>query len=65
MDGLLVPESDIDAMGEYAADLLADPERLQRMKQAARHAASERFHTDIVVPRYEALYEEVLAGVRV
>ncbi len=61
-DGLLVAEEDIDRMGELAAALLADEDRLSALKQAARRAAVERFATEKVVPRYEALYREVLAA---
>ncbi len=62
MDGLLVPEAEIDEMGDYAAELLADEPRLEAMKKAARKTVIARFHVDVVVPRYEALYEEVTAN---
>jgi N-acetyl-alpha-D-glucosaminyl L-malate synthase BshA len=60
VDGLLVPEAEIDALGEHAAALLADEERLATMKAAARRTAVERFRRELVLPRYEAVYESVL-----
>ncbi len=62
VDGLLVPEEAIDDLGERAADLLEDRERLARLKAAARRSAVERFSRDAVVPQYEAVYASVLEG---
>ena len=59
-DGLLVPEADIDRMGSIVAGLLTDADRLAALKRAARKSAVERFATETVVPRYEALYRDVL-----
>jgi N-acetyl-alpha-D-glucosaminyl L-malate synthase BshA len=60
VDGLLVPEAEIDRLGEAAAALLGDPVRLGRMKAEARRTAEGRFARDRVVPLYEAVYEAVL-----
>jgi len=62
VDGLLVPEEDIDRMGTRVAALLQDASRLGALKAAARRTAVERFPAEAVVPRYESLYEEVLAA---
>jgi N-acetyl-alpha-D-glucosaminyl L-malate synthase BshA len=59
-DGLLVPEEEIDRMGEHALALLGDGARLEALKAGARQTAVERFTSEAVVPRYEALYQEVL-----
>jgi N-acetyl-alpha-D-glucosaminyl L-malate synthase BshA len=57
--GLLVPEERIGEIGDDAADLLADEERLSRMRTRARRAAVERFGAEATVRRYEAVYEAV------
>lgn len=62
VDGLLVPEENIDHLGERVVDLLRDAGRLQVMKREARRTAVERFRAEVVVPRYEALYARVLAA---
>jgi N-acetyl-alpha-D-glucosaminyl L-malate synthase BshA len=64
VDGLLVPEEDLPRMGERAAALLRDPALLTTMSAAAAAAARERFSPEQVVPRYEALYERVVASAR-
>lgn len=61
VDGVLVPEAEMAGLGDRIADVLDDPERLARMKAAAREGATVRFHRDDVVARYEALYESLLA----
>ncbi|MDT8368448.1 MAG: N-acetyl-alpha-D-glucosaminyl L-malate synthase BshA [Longimicrobiales bacterium] len=58
--GYLCPVGDTDAMGEAAADLLADAERYARFSSAAREVAIDRFSTARVVPQYEAHYLRVL-----
>jgi N-acetyl-alpha-D-glucosaminyl L-malate synthase BshA len=63
VDGLLVPEEEIDTMGSRAADLLADDDRLREMKAAAIRSARERFSMDRIVPRYEQLYESALGAI--
>lgn len=59
-DGLLVPEADLAGMGERVLEVLRDPPRLAALKTAARRTAVGRFARDLVVPRYEAVYEEAL-----
>jgi N-acetyl-alpha-D-glucosaminyl L-malate synthase BshA len=62
VDGILVPEERIDHLGDAAADLLLDSGRLEAMKVAARRAAEEHFSRDAILPRYETLYEGLLAA---
>jgi N-acetyl-alpha-D-glucosaminyl L-malate synthase BshA len=64
VDGFLVPDEDMDRLGERVRDLLADPERLARLKIQARESAVSRFSRDRIVPLYEAVYERVLAPAR-
>jgi len=58
--GFLAPVGDVTAMTERALALLKDPAEHERMRRNAAARALE-FSADRVVPRYEQLYEEVLA----
>ena len=58
--GYLAPVGDVTAMAERALRVLEHPDEQARLKRAAAAHALE-FSADKVVPRYEALYEEVLA----
>ncbi len=57
--GALAPLGAVEEMTERALAILRDPAAHGRLRAAARARALE-FSTDIVVPRYERLYEEVL-----
>jgi N-acetyl-alpha-D-glucosaminyl L-malate synthase BshA len=58
--GFLAPAGDVAGMAERATRVLKDPALQQRMRRdAAQHALE--FSADRVVPRYEKLYEDVLA----
>ena len=59
-DGFLVPAGDVEAMAQVALEVLRDPERQNRMRQAARSTAVARFGSEAVIDRYLALYERVL-----
>ncbi len=62
--GYMGDVGDIDTMSEQAMSILSNEERLNEFKQAAfRHAKS--FDIINIVPLYEKLYEEVVAGERV
>jgi N-acetyl-alpha-D-glucosaminyl L-malate synthase BshA len=58
--GLLAPVGDVDEMANDAIYLLEDVERWRQFSRAARRRA-EHFSADIVIPMYEAYYQEVLA----
>jgi L-malate glycosyltransferase len=58
--GYLAPPGDTATMAERALQLLQTPAEHARMKEAALLRALD-FAADNVVPRYEALYQEVLA----
>lgn len=58
--GYLAAIGDVDTMAEAGVRLLCDPDAWQHASSAAR-ADAERFSADLVVPRYEAFYEEILA----
>jgi L-malate glycosyltransferase len=60
--GLLYEVGDVAGMAAGAQSLLAAPERLRAFGRAAREQALARFAEEIVVARYRALYERVLAA---
>lgn len=60
LSGLLNPVGDVDTMAANALRILGDPAAHQRFKQGALEVAG-RFEVSAVLPRYEALYQRVLA----
>jgi len=60
--GLLAPASDVDAFAANLKSLLFDRDRARSMGAAARSVAVERFAHERVIPRYEAVYQRVLAA---
>ena len=61
--GFLGPVGDVDAMAAIAVAILKDDTTLERFREGAYEQA-RRFDVDIVLPRYEELYEGVLAQVK-
>lgn len=59
VSGILEPPGSVEAMARRALEVLRDDARHQAMREAATRRALA-FATDHVVPRYEALYREVL-----
>ncbi|MCB9882730.1 MAG: N-acetyl-alpha-D-glucosaminyl L-malate synthase BshA [Planctomycetes bacterium] len=60
VSGGLTPDGDIYAMARTCLDLLANPDRLRTMTQAARQRAS-LFGKEEIVDRYVSFYHETLA----
>jgi L-malate glycosyltransferase len=60
--GYLLPVGEIGAMCEKAVDILRDDERLSGFRTRSRSLALEKFRTELIIPEYEAFYEEVLSG---
>jgi N-acetyl-alpha-D-glucosaminyl L-malate synthase BshA len=58
--GFLAEVGDVDAMAEYAVNLLKSPEQLKTMGKAARQVAQTRFCTSKIIPQYEEFYRRVL-----
>ena len=58
--GFLLPPGAVDAMAARAVELLTDEELHRRCGSAGREQA-QRFGCDVVVPRFEALYRQVLS----
>ena len=59
--GILEEIGDVDRMASRLADVLSDPARARSFGHAARAAAENKYRTDLIVPMYEAAYEEALA----
>ncbi len=58
-DALLVPSQDPEAMAKAVRRILIEPGLAGRLSQNARHKA-EQFDWAVVLPQWEALFEEVL-----
>ena len=58
--GYLANVGDVDAMAQYAIDLLSDDAALSTMAQQARVAAQTRFCSSKIIPHYEEFYRRVL-----
>lgn len=59
--GFLAPVGSIEAMAQWGAALLANPEQHRRVAGAARQRAESMFAMDPIVDRYEDLYSRVMA----
>ncbi len=59
--GFLSEVGDVDKMAADAGRLLADAEMRGEMGQRARESAISRYRTEVVIPKYLAFYEKVLA----
>jgi N-acetyl-alpha-D-glucosaminyl L-malate synthase BshA len=62
--GFLSNVGDVDSMASKAIYLLSDKERLQQFKRNAL-AQAKKFDINVIAPRYEELYEEVLSSSRI
>lgn len=60
--GFLFPLGAVDEMAEAGVALLRDEAFWSRVSGAARADAVARFSSDLVIPRYERLYSDVLNG---
>lgn len=61
VDGYLEPVGDTAAQAARVLDLITDDARYEAMSVNARNTAKTRFCTDLVIPRYERYYDEVMA----
>lgn len=62
VDGFMEPVGDTDAQARRLVQLLTDPNLHAEMAAQARKAAQTRFSTDLIIPQYEAYYEQVCAA---
>ena len=57
--GILVPVGDADALARAVESLIRNPTRRTALGRAAQQRAREWFSAEVIVPRYEALYQRV------
>ncbi len=60
--GFLFPLGAVEEMAEAGVALLRDELLWNRVSGSAREDAVQRFSSDLVIPRYERLYRDVLNG---
>jgi N-acetyl-alpha-D-glucosaminyl L-malate synthase BshA len=58
--GFVCPPEDVEAMAERGVALLTDRSLRDAIAQAAAEMVRTRYCTDLIVPQYEAAYQEVL-----
>ncbi len=62
--GYIAELGDVQRMAKYCVELLSNPKKLHIFSENARKRAVEKFDISLIVPQYEALYEEaVMSGV--
>jgi L-malate glycosyltransferase len=61
--GYLADVGDVKSMADYAISILKDSDTLLHFKKAAI-AHARKFEKQHIIPRYEVLYEQVIAGYR-
>ena len=61
-DGFLEAVGDVDAMAARVRELFSSPVRRSGLAAAARRTAQTRFSTELIIPRYEEYYREVVSG---
>lgn len=59
-DGYLLEPGDVEGMARCALQLLEAPEQARAMGRRARQTTLKRFCSSLIVPRYEAFYQQVL-----
>jgi N-acetyl-alpha-D-glucosaminyl L-malate synthase BshA len=59
VSGVLEPPGSVEAMARRAAEILREPARHAEMRRAALERA-RHYAADAIVPRYEALYRDVV-----
>ena len=60
LDGFLGEVGDVDAMASYAIQLGKNKDLRIQMGKAGRKSAESRFHPNLIIPQYEAMYAEAL-----
>lgn len=61
VDGYLVKVGDVETLAQRSARILGDPELQRELGRNARKKVLDKYTPDIVVPRYEELYHDVLS----
>ena len=57
IDGLLVPEGDVEGLAESMSRLMADDELLKQMGKAAK-VSSQRFEEQVIMEQWERILKE-------
>ncbi|MBM3755468.1 MAG: N-acetyl-alpha-D-glucosaminyl L-malate synthase BshA [Acidobacteria bacterium] len=60
VSGFLCDVGDVDGQAARVVRLLDDCTRCETMAAAARREAVEKFSTDLIIPKYEAMYRRVM-----
>ena len=60
--GFLCAVGDVTAQATRVVELLSNDALCAQMSQAARSSAERRFNTNLIIPRYEKVYEQVLGA---
>jgi N-acetyl-alpha-D-glucosaminyl L-malate synthase BshA len=58
--GFLGEVGDVDAMANFASEILGDESRLRAMGKACRKWAADHFSANSIIPQYENFYRRVL-----
>jgi glycosyltransferase involved in cell wall biosynthesis len=58
--GFMAEVGDVDAMANYAIDLLSDDAKLSEVRRRCRIYAQSRYCATKIIPKYEAFYRAVL-----
>ncbi|MCE5228683.1 N-acetyl-alpha-D-glucosaminyl L-malate synthase BshA [bacterium] len=58
--GALRSPGDVEAMAAAAVEILSDDGKKREMGEAGRRRAMEKFEAGLIVPKYEALYREMI-----
>lgn len=59
VSGRLLPAGDADALARAVAELIQNRAARKAMGLSARQRAARKFSADVIVPHYEALYQQV------
>ena len=60
--GLLCPVGNVEHAAREIKQLLGNKKKWEAMSSAAAASAKEKFDSEVIVPRSEALYERILGG---
>jgi L-malate glycosyltransferase len=60
--GFLAEVADVEAMAQYAIQILEDESKLRAMGKAARSSAQARFCASKIIPQYEEFYRRVVGS---
>ncbi|UCB59605.1 MAG: N-acetyl-alpha-D-glucosaminyl L-malate synthase BshA [Candidatus Bathyarchaeota archaeon] len=60
VDGYLTSVGDTDALAQYSLEILSDSNLQEKFGRNARRKVLEKYTPEIIVPRYESLYEQTL-----